>query len=82
MRVPSARTRLARLGYREPEQAEACLTELADAWHGLAEDAARTADPDTALQMLVRLVRIAAQKILARHAVVVCVAHRIDFIHP
>ena len=57
MRVPSARTRLARLGYREPEQAEACLAELADAWHGLAEDAARTADPDTALQMLVRLVR-------------------------
>lgn len=57
MRIPSPRTRLARLGFREPSRAEACLAELPDALHGLVEECARSADPDTALQMLVRLAR-------------------------
>ncbi|SFS19012.1 glutamate-ammonia-ligase adenylyltransferase [Agrococcus baldri] len=57
MRIPSPRTRLARLGYREPGAAEACRQELPEALRGLVDECARTADPDTALQMLVRLVR-------------------------
>lgn len=57
MRIPSPRTRLARLGFREPSRAEACIAELPEALHGLVEECAHSADPDTALQMLVRLVR-------------------------
>ena len=57
MRIPSPRTRLARLGFREPSRAEACLAELPEAMHGLVAECAHSADPDTALQMLVRLVR-------------------------
>lgn len=57
MRIPSPRTRLARLGFREPSRAEACIDELPEALHGLVEECAQSADPDTALQMLVRLVR-------------------------
>ena len=57
MRIPSPRTRLARLGYREPAAAEACLQELPESLRGLVDECARTADPDTALQMLVRLLR-------------------------
>ncbi len=57
MRIPSPRTRLAQLGYREPSRAEADLAELPEPLRGLVEDCARTADPDTALRMLVRLQR-------------------------
>ncbi|GEK81485.1 bifunctional [glutamine synthetase] adenylyltransferase/[glutamine synthetase]-adenylyl-L-tyrosine phosphorylase [Agrococcus baldri] len=57
MRIPSPRTRLARLGYREPGAAEACAQELPEAMRGLVDECARTADPDTALQQLVRLLR-------------------------
>ncbi|MCH1882996.1 bifunctional [glutamine synthetase] adenylyltransferase/[glutamine synthetase]-adenylyl-L-tyrosine phosphorylase [Agrococcus sp. ARC_14] len=57
MRTPSPRSRLARLGYREPSRAEACLAELPEALHGLVEECAQTADPDAALQMLVRFSR-------------------------
>ena len=57
MRVPSPRVRLAQLGFREPSRAEACLAELPEALHGLVDECARSADPDTALQMLVRLER-------------------------
>ncbi|MFP5251311.1 MAG: bifunctional [glutamine synthetase] adenylyltransferase/[glutamine synthetase]-adenylyl-L-tyrosine phosphorylase [Actinomycetes bacterium] len=57
MRVPSPRTRLAQLGFREPSRAEACLDELPEGLRGLVDECSRAADPDTALQMLVRLVR-------------------------
>ncbi|WP_405218458.1 bifunctional [glutamine synthetase] adenylyltransferase/[glutamine synthetase]-adenylyl-L-tyrosine phosphorylase [Agrococcus sp. Ld7] len=57
MRIPSPRSRLARLGYREPSRAEACVHELPEALHDLVEACARTADPDQALQMVVRFVR-------------------------
>ncbi|WP_413319739.1 bifunctional [glutamine synthetase] adenylyltransferase/[glutamine synthetase]-adenylyl-L-tyrosine phosphorylase [Agrococcus sp. 1P02AA] len=57
MRIPSPRTRLARLGYREPDRAEMLLQELPEELHGAVEECAQTADPDAALQMLVRFVR-------------------------
>ncbi|WP_306231342.1 bifunctional [glutamine synthetase] adenylyltransferase/[glutamine synthetase]-adenylyl-L-tyrosine phosphorylase [Agrococcus beijingensis] len=62
MRIPSPRTRLAQLGFREPSRAEACLVELPDALHGIEQHVllatvSSAADPDTALQTLVRLVR-------------------------
>ena len=62
MRIPSPRARLARLGFREASRVEAWLEELPDALHGvsrdaLVEEASSAADPDTAVEMLVRLVR-------------------------
>lgn len=57
MRVPSPRARLAQLGFREPSQAEALVAELPEPLHTLLQRAPESADPDTALQMLVRLVR-------------------------
>lgn len=60
MRIPSRRARLARLGFREPSRAEALLAEVPEALQPLLEHAREAADPDTALQMLVRLVRAEA----------------------
>ncbi|MCR8671115.1 bifunctional [glutamine synthetase] adenylyltransferase/[glutamine synthetase]-adenylyl-L-tyrosine phosphorylase [Agrococcus sp. HG114] len=62
MRIPSPRARLAQLGFREPSRAEASLAELPDALGGVArtalvEAASRAADPNTALEMVVRLSR-------------------------
>ncbi|WP_347757224.1 bifunctional [glutamine synthetase] adenylyltransferase/[glutamine synthetase]-adenylyl-L-tyrosine phosphorylase [Agrococcus sp. ProA11] len=57
MRIPSPRSRLARLGYREPSLAEAYVQELPEELHSLVAACARSADPDQALQMVVRFVR-------------------------